>query len=221
MGHELTPDKINGGPTEEARMIRPALNHINLKTTRLKEMLDWYAVVIGGKITFQSAGGASATDNPIQIAFMSNDAAPFRVAFMAVRGLREDPEQLVHAGLHHTAFEYDSFDDLMSSFARLKQLGIEPIACINHELTTSLYYSDPDQNAVELQADNFGNWEASTEWMSTSEAFRQNPIGAIFDPDPVLAAYQAGATFEQRHKDTYAGKYPPSKPLNLHLPPLD
>jgi hypothetical protein len=57
--------------------------------------------------------------------------------------------------------------------------------------------------------------------MSTSEDFRQNPIGVFFDPDPVLAAYQAGAMFEQLQKDTYAGKYPPSKPLNLHLPPLD
>ena len=202
-------------------MIRPTLNHLNVKTTRPKEMMDWNAVVIGGKITFQSAEGGNATDNPIQIAFMANDRAPFRIAFMAVRGLREDPEQFVHAGLHHIAFEYESFDNLMSSFARLKQLGIEPIACINHGLTTSLHYSDPDQNLVELQSDNFGNWDKSTEWMSTSQAFRQNPIGAFFDPDPVLAAYQAGATFEQLHKDTYAGNYPPSKPPNLHLPPLD
>lgn len=202
-------------------MIRPTLNHLNLKTTRLKEMIDWYSVVIGGKITFQSAGSASTTESPIQIAFMANDRAPFRIAFMAVRGLREDRNQFVHAGLHYLAFEYDSFDDLMSSFARLKELGIEPIACLNHGLATSLYYSDPDQNAVELQADNFSDWDKSTEWMSTSEAFRQNPMGAFFDPDPVLAAYQAGATFEQLHKDTYAGKYPPSKPLNMHLPSLD
>jgi catechol 2,3-dioxygenase len=197
------------------------LNHLNFKTTRLKEMIDWYAVVIGGKIIFQSADGGSATNNPIQIAFMSNDRAPFRIAFMAVRGLREDPEQFVHAGLHHIAFEYDSFADLMSSFSRLKQLGIEPIVCVDHGVTTSLYYSDPDQNAVELQALNFGNWDTGTEYMSESEAFRENPIGVFFDPDRVFAAYKAGATFEQLQKDTYAGKYPPSKPLNLHLPPVD
>jgi catechol-2,3-dioxygenase len=209
-------------------MIRPTLNHINLKTTRLKEMIDWYSVVIGGKIVFQSADDKSATDNPIQMAFMGNDRAFFRIAFMAVRGLREDPDQFVHTGLHHIAFEYDSFDDLMSSFARLKQLGIEPIVCINHGVTTSMYYSDPDQNAVELQAqnalelqpDNLGNWEKSIELMQT-EAFRQNPIGVFFDPDPILAAHQAGTTFEQLQKDIWAGKYPPSKPLNLHLPPLD
>ena len=162
-------------------MIRPTLNHLNLKTTRLKEMIDWYAAVTGGKIIFQS--GESTKDNPIQIAFMSNDSAPFRIAFMGLPGLREDPEQFFHSGLHHMAFEYDSFADLMSSFARLKQLGIEPIVCVQHGVTTSLYYSDPDQKAVELQADNFSNWDKSAEWMSTSEAFRQNPIGTFFDPD--------------------------------------
>ena len=190
-------------------MIKPAFHHVSLKTTRLQEMIDWYAVVVGTKVNFQS-------DN---IAFTSNDRASHRIAFLAVPGLRDDPEQFVHTGIHHTAFEYNSFDDLMSSFARLKQLRIEPETCLNHGIMTSLYYSDPDQNLVELQADNFGNWEASTEWMRTSEHFRQNPNGAFFDPDRVFAAYQAGATFEQLQKDTYAGVYPPSKPPNQHLPP--
>ena len=43
----------------------------------------------------------------------------------------------------------------MSSYARLKGLGIEPDACVNHGVTTSLYYADPDGNQVELQVDNF------------------------------------------------------------------
>jgi hypothetical protein len=73
---------------------------------------------------------------------------------------------------------------------------------------------------VELQVDNFGNWDASAEWMRTSEAFRQNPIGAFFDPERVLAAYKAGATFEQLQKDTYAGIHSPSKSPNLNLPPV-
>jgi catechol 2,3-dioxygenase len=50
--------------------------------------------------------------------------------------------------MHHTAFEYESFDDLLSSLARLKALGIEPSVCLNHGLTTSLYYSDSDRNMV-------------------------------------------------------------------------
>ena len=96
----------------------------------------------------------------------------------------------------------------------------EPEYCLNHGVATSLYYSDPDENIVELQVDNFGDWDASAEWMRTSDAFRQNPIGTFFDPERVLAAYKAGTTFEQLQKDTYAGIYPPSKPPNLHLPPV-
>ena len=80
----------------------------------------------------------------------------------------------------------------MLSFARLKDLGIEPEFCLNHGVATSLYYADPDQNLVELQVDIFGNWDASAEWMRKSEDFRQNPVGAFFDPDRVLAAHKAG-----------------------------
>ena len=43
----------------------------------------------------------------------------------------------------------------MLSFARLKDLGIEPEFCLNHGVATSFYYADPDQNLVELQVDNF------------------------------------------------------------------
>ena len=148
-------------------MIKPTLHHVNLKTTRMQEMIDWYGVVVGATVNLQSR----------YIAFISNDRTHHRIALLAVPGLRNDPEKIVHTGIHHTAFEYDSFDDLMSSFARLKQTGIEPDHCLNHGVATSLYYSDPDQNLVELQVDNFGNWDASAEWMRTSEAFRQNPRG--------------------------------------------
>jgi catechol 2,3-dioxygenase len=191
-------------------VIRPKLHHVNLKTTRLQAMIDWYAAVVGVKVNFQFAGGA----------FTSNDGANHRIALLAIPGVQDDPDKFHHAGMHHTAFEYDSFDDLMSSYARIKALGIEPKVCLDHGMTTSLYYSDPDRNMVELQVDNFGDWDQSSEWMRTSEDFRQNPIGEFFDPDSVLAAYRAGATFEQLHADMRAGKYPPSKAPDFHLPPL-
>lgn len=153
-------------------------------------------------------------------AHISNDRANHRIAFLTVPGLQEHPEKVGHTGLHHTAFEYDKFDDLMSSYARLKNKGIEPQVCLDHGLTTSLYYSDPDQNLVELQVDNFSDWRLSTEWMRTSQDFRADPIGAFFDPDLVLDAHRAGTPFDQLHKDTRAGKYPSRKPPMLNLPPM-
>lgn len=191
-----------------ASRIRPKLHHVNLKTTRLQEMIDWYAAVVGVEVNFRFPGGA----------FTSNDRANHRIAFLAVPGVKEDADKIAHAGLHHTAFEYDSFAELMSSYARLKRLGIEPEGCLNHGLTTSLYYADPDGNLVELQVDNFGDWAKSSEWMRTAPEFRDNPIGALFDADLVLAAHADGMPFEQIRDGTYANEFPPRKAPNLHLP---
>ena len=44
-------------------IIKPTLHHVNLKTTRLKEMIDWYGVVVGTTVNLQSN----------YIAFISND----------------------------------------------------------------------------------------------------------------------------------------------------
>jgi catechol 2,3-dioxygenase len=195
---------------DSERVIKPGFHHVNIKTTRLQEMIDWYVTVVGAEVNFRFPGGA----------FLSNDRANHRIALLTVPGLLEHPEKIRHTGLHHTAFEYEGFDDLMSSYARLKKAGIEPQVCLDHGLTTSLYYADPDRNLVELQVDNFADWALSTEWMRTSEDFRQDPIGTFFDPDLVLAAHRAGTPLEQLHKDTRAGKYPSSKPPMLNLPPM-
>jgi catechol-2,3-dioxygenase len=39
-------------------VIRPTLHHINLKTTRLQEMVDWYSEVVGTEVGFQDDTGA-------------------------------------------------------------------------------------------------------------------------------------------------------------------
>ena len=95
--------------------------------------------------------------------------------------------------MHHSAFEYGSFDELNSSYLRLKEAGIVPSFCLDHGMTFSYYYTDPDGNHIELQVDNFGDWAKSTEWMRTSEEFKANPIGHFVDPDQVAADHAAGA----------------------------
>ena len=47
-------------------------------------------------------------------------------------------------GIHHSAFEYNRFSDLNDSYLRLREAGIEPDICIDHGMTLSYYYKDPD-----------------------------------------------------------------------------
>ena len=42
-------------------IVHPELHHINLKTTRLQKMVDWYGKVVGTEVVFQFPGGAWLT----------------------------------------------------------------------------------------------------------------------------------------------------------------
>jgi catechol 2,3-dioxygenase len=194
--------------SEDTTIIRPTLHHINLKTTRLQEMIEWYTTVVGMKLMHQFPGGA----------WLTNDEANHRLALLFSPRFSDDPDKLVHSGIHHSAFEYATMGALLDTYSRLKFLSIEPHACLDHGMTTSFYYEDPDGNSVELQSDNFGNWQESSGWISTSPQFAADPIGTPFDPDQMVAARQAGASFAELHQRAYAGVFKPSGPLDLHLP---
>jgi hypothetical protein len=92
----------------------------------------------------------------------------------------------------------------MSSFDRLRKAGVEPAVCLDHGLTISLYYKDPEGNFVELQSDNFSDWKLSPEWMRTSPDFAANPIGTFFYPARVYEKFQSGADFKALQRSARA-----------------
>jgi catechol 2,3-dioxygenase-like lactoylglutathione lyase family enzyme len=94
-------------------------------------------------------------------------------------------------GMAHMAFAYASLGDLLGNYERLKADSIEPATMINHGVTTSMYYVDPDGNRIELQVDNFGTAEEATALME-SEAFDKDPTGKAFDADELLKRLRAG-----------------------------
>lgn len=120
-------------------IIKPAFHHVTFKTSRLAEMVAWYGTVVGARPNFQDANNAWTT----------NDEANHRVAFLSAPGLGDDPDKRSHNGMHHSAFEYESFTDLMSSYARLRDEGIQPAFSLDHGMTISIYYRDPEGNFVE------------------------------------------------------------------------
>jgi catechol-2,3-dioxygenase len=189
----------------------PTLHHINLKTTRLREMVDWYRMVTGVVVTHLAETGA----------WLTNDAANHRIALLAVPGLGDDPAKLEHTGMHHSGYEYPTMDDLLNTYVRLAGHGIVPHACLDHGMTMSFYYLDPDANSVELQCDVFGDWAKSKEFMLTSPVFEANPIGVPVDPNMLVAARDAGAEAGELHRRAYAGEFSPEGPLDLRLPTPD
>lgn len=187
----------------------PTLHHVTLKTTRLDEMIAWYGNTVGMTANFKFPGGA----------WTSNDEANHRVAFLTVPGLDDDARKVAHNGMHHLAFEYDGIEGLLETYERLKPEGILPHACLDHGMTTSFYYMDPDGNSVELQADNFGDWTQSTDFMRNAPQFAADPIGVSVDPEKMVAAWRGGADAAELHRLGYEDRaFDSESPLDLRLP---
>ena len=186
----------------------PILHHVTLKTRRLQEMVDWYKKVVGAHVNFQFAGAA----------WMTNDEANHRIAFLTTPALSEDSEKLKHVGLHHTAWEYPGINDLVANYERLAKEGILPHICLDHGLTMSFYYVDPDGNSVELQSDNFGDWAKSTLYMQTSTEFQREPIGVEVDPAKLSVALKSGSPVSTILERSRKGEFLPEAPGDIRLP---
>ena len=188
--------------------LRPRLHHINLKTTRPQELIDWYGEVLGMEVIHQFPGGA----------WLSNDEANHRIALLHSPHVTDDPEKIVHAGIHHTAFEFDSIGDLLATWERLRERDIRPHMVLDHGMTLSFYFVDPDGNSVELQADHFGDWSKSKDFMLHSPEFEADPIGTFCDPDKLLEAYREGISDEELHRRAYAGEFSPAEQPDMRFP---
>jgi catechol 2,3-dioxygenase len=193
---------------ESSSVAAPRLHHVNLKTCRMDEMIEWYGKVAGMRVQFKSARGA----------WLTNDAANHRLALLSTPALSDDADKLLHTGMHHLAFEFGDLDQLLDAFVRLREEGVVPHAGVDHGMTLSFYYIDPDGNSVELQVDRFGDWAASSEFMRSSPDFARNPIGEPVDGDRLIDARMDGASIEELHRRAYAGEFAPKMPLDLRLP---
>lgn len=106
----------------------------------------------------------------------------------------------------------------MSSYARVRDTKVLPAFCLDHGMTISIYYKDPEGNFVEIQCDTYGDWAKSSAWMRTSPDFASNPIGTFFDPEKVYQDHAAGAPFMTLHDGMRGGSYLPASTPDIGLP---
>jgi catechol-2,3-dioxygenase len=118
-----------------------AFGHVALRTNRLAAMTEWYCVALGARVVARAE----------RAAFLSWDDAHHRIALVDTGPLAVVPADAV--GVAHVAFRVPSVEALVSTFVRLRAAGMEPVRTVDHRVTASLYYVDPDGNQIELFAD--------------------------------------------------------------------
>ena len=173
----------------------PRLAHLVLQTNQLPEMRAWYQRVLGARIAFENQ----------VMCFLTTDEEHHRIALFGPPGGGLPERTPVTVGLAHSAFTFECLGDLVDKYLELKELGIEPRVPVQHGVTTSLYYRDPDGNMVELQIDNFETADEATKYMKGAE-YTKDSIGPSFDADNLVAAFRSGTTQEELTSRTWAKK---------------
>jgi catechol-2,3-dioxygenase len=152
-----------------------------LQTNRLERMRDWYRTVLGAHVVYENPG----------MCFLTFDEEHHRLALVASPGEPFVERTPLTVGLQHSAFTFPDLASLLAKFTELRGHGIEPLVPIQHGVTTSLYYRDPDGNTVELQIDNFADPDDATAYMTGPE-YAADPIGPTFDPVAMADALHSG-----------------------------
>jgi len=188
----------NASDSTPKKIVPAKFAHAVLRTNKFKQMVDWYKTVLQAEVVFENQ----------MLAFMTYDDEHHRLAIAAFPGIEDRAPRA--AGLDHLAYTYSSLGDLVATYERLKAAGITPAVPINHGLTLSMYYRDPDGNKVELQIDNFATVE-ELKGFFRSHDFSKNPIGVSFDPDELARQYHAGVA------ESELKKYRPEDGLNPNV----
>lgn len=127
-----------------------SLGHVVLKVTDIERAEKFYNGILGMPIC------ARLDEQGMKMTFFTL-GNHHDLAVMQVSG--EDKAGGQHAvGLHHVAFRIGhSLDKLVEAKAHLDAAGVasDPI---DHEVTKSLYFSDPDGNTLELYVDASDAW---------------------------------------------------------------
>jgi catechol-2,3-dioxygenase len=148
-------------------------------------MLQWYVVVFDAKVQYQ---------NPA-LAFLTFDEEHHRFAFADLAVIRpeesDNKDDRGMIGVDHVAWEYGSLLDLLENYETLKAMGITPYWCVNHGISASLYYADPDGNQMEFAVDRFATKKECADYFH-GEIMGQNPVGVEYDPDDWLARLRSG-----------------------------
>ncbi len=170
---------------DAATLIKPAkFAHFVLRVRNLDESIAWYQTVLSMEIVHRAA----------KIAFLTYDDEHHRLALAETPVAADAPPGA--PGLDHVAYTLNTLGDLLATYKRLKAKGILPVWPINHGLTTSLYYQDPNACRVEFQVENFKTPKELRGFME-SDAFARNPIGVVFDPEKLALRYENGDPIEE------------------------
>jgi catechol 2,3-dioxygenase len=134
------------------------LGHVVLKVRDRERSERFYTEVLGLSI-------AARMDAPPMTFFTLGNHHDFAIVAMGA----DTPDSAADSpGLFHVAFKVgDSIDELRQAKAHLEAAGAEIAMLADHTVSQSIYFADPDGNAIEVYVDTSDVWRTDPQTVAT------------------------------------------------------
>lgn len=119
------------------------LGHVVLKVRDARRSKEFYTRALGLKVAHEDLEHGAVF---LSFGTQHHDLALFQLA-------TGEAPAATQPGLHHTAWQLGSFEELQAAHRELRQVGIPIESTVGHNVTRSVYFHDPDGNRVELYCD--------------------------------------------------------------------
>jgi len=119
------------------------LGHVVLKVRDAVKSRDFYTRTLGLKVAHEDLQRGAVF---LSFGREHHDLALFQLA------TGEIPQE-AQPGLHHMAWQLGSYEELQAAYRELKAMGFAIESTVEHNVTRSVYFPDPDGNRVELYCD--------------------------------------------------------------------
>ena len=119
------------------------LGHVVLKVRDAARSRDFYTRALGLRVAHEDLEQGTVF---LSFGREHHDLALFQMATGEAPGAAQP-------GLHHMAWQLGSFEELQAAYRELKAAGVPIESTIEHNVTRSVYFPDPDGNRVELYCD--------------------------------------------------------------------
>ena len=127
--------------------------HVVIKVRSLEKSLDFYTRILGLKVM-------GKIDPSVVFLSTGRDHHELGIAEL---GPETPGGTFYQVGMEHFAFKLRNEDDLLEAYETLLRENVEISYTVNHGVTKSVYFFDPDGNELEIYADNSPEEVASFE----------------------------------------------------------
>lgn len=128
-------------------MIHPErIAHVVLKVRDLERSKRFYTEVLGMEVMNESP--------QLGIVFLANNRRDHHELALLQIGPQAEAPRATELGLLHVAFRLRSEEELRAAYQELKERGVPISFTVNHGITKSVYFRDPDGHELEVYCDN-------------------------------------------------------------------